>query len=80
MRTSRRLMRIAARLVVAAKAIAVALPPTAVADEIDRKGAEAVAAVLMEPNAGTNGIVAPDNYWPGFARVDPFSRCLPDCR
>lgn len=23
-----------------------------------------VAAVLMEPNAGTNGIVAPDNYWP----------------
>jgi taurine--2-oxoglutarate transaminase len=23
-----------------------------------------VAAVLMEPNAGTNGIVAPDGYWP----------------
>ena len=37
----------------------------AVADEIDRKGAESVAAVLMEPNAGTNGIVAPENYWPG---------------
>ena len=41
----------------------------AVADEIDRKGGESVAAVLMEPNAGTNGIVAPDNYWPGFASL-----------
>ena len=41
----------------------------AVADEIDRKGAESVAAVLMEPNAGTNGIVAPDNYWPGLREV-----------
>jgi taurine--2-oxoglutarate transaminase len=29
-------------------------------------GAENVAAVLMEPNAGTNGIVAPANYWPGL--------------
>ena len=25
---------------------------------------ECVAAVLMEPNAGTNGIVAPPNFWP----------------
>jgi taurine--2-oxoglutarate transaminase len=41
----------------------------AVADEIDRKGAKSVAAVLMEPNAGTNGIVAPDNYWPGLREV-----------
>jgi len=41
----------------------------AVADEINRKGAPAVAAVLMEPNAGTNGIVAPDNYWPGLREV-----------
>jgi len=41
----------------------------AVADEIDRKGAESVAAVLMEPNAGTNGIVAPDNYWPGLREL-----------
>jgi taurine---2-oxoglutarate transaminase len=41
----------------------------AVADEIDRKGAESVAAVLMEPNAGTNGIVAPENYWPGLREV-----------
>ena len=31
---------------------------------IDKRGAGTVAAVLMEPNAGTNGIVAPDNYWP----------------
>jgi taurine---2-oxoglutarate transaminase len=31
---------------------------------IDREGAERVAAVLMEANAGTNGIVAPANYWP----------------
>lgn len=38
----------------------------AVAETIDHHGAQAVAAVLMEPNAGTNGIVAPDNYWPGL--------------
>jgi taurine--2-oxoglutarate transaminase len=31
---------------------------------IDTHGAAQVAAVLMEPNAGTNGIVAPENYWP----------------
>jgi taurine--2-oxoglutarate transaminase len=31
---------------------------------IDEHGSEQVAAVLMEPNAGTNGIVAPDNFWP----------------
>ena len=31
---------------------------------IDARGAGQVAAVLMEPNAGTNGIVAPDDYWP----------------
>jgi len=35
-----------------------------VADVIDAAGAAQVAAVLMEPNAGTNGIVAPSNYWP----------------
>jgi len=33
---------------------------------IARAGAENVAAVLMEPNAGTNGIIAPDNFWPGL--------------
>jgi taurine--2-oxoglutarate transaminase len=31
---------------------------------IDSHDAAQVAAVLMEPNAGTNGIVAPENYWP----------------
>ncbi len=38
----------------------------AVAECIDREGADKVAAVMMEPNAGTNGIVAPDNYWPAL--------------
>jgi taurine--2-oxoglutarate transaminase len=33
---------------------------------IGHAGVEQVAAVLMEPNAGTNGIVAPDNFWPGL--------------
>jgi taurine--2-oxoglutarate transaminase len=33
---------------------------------IDGMGADQVAAVMMEPNAGTNGIVAPDNYWPAL--------------
>jgi taurine---2-oxoglutarate transaminase len=45
------------------------LAAAAVADEIDRKGADAVAAVLMEPNAGTNGIVPPDNYWPALREL-----------
>jgi taurine--2-oxoglutarate transaminase len=40
------------------------LAASAVAARIDRAGAENVAAVVMEPDAGTNGIVAPDNYWP----------------
>ena len=39
---------------------------TAVAETIDQHGAQNIAAVMMEPNAGTNGIVAPDNYWPGL--------------
>jgi taurine--2-oxoglutarate transaminase len=38
----------------------------AVADCIDREDRDAVVAVLMEPNAGTNGIVAPDTYWPAL--------------
>jgi taurine--2-oxoglutarate transaminase len=40
----------------------------AVADRIDHFGAERVAAVILEPNAGSNGIVAPDNYWPEVRR------------
>jgi taurine--2-oxoglutarate transaminase len=41
----------------------------AVAQRIDALGANAVAAVVMEPNAGTNGIVAPDTYWPALRRA-----------
>jgi taurine--2-oxoglutarate transaminase len=35
---------------------------------IGAAGADNVAAVLMEPNAGTNGIVAPGNFWPGLRK------------
>lgn len=42
------------------------LAASAVGEAIDRVGADTVAAVLMEPNAGTNGIVAPDSYWPAL--------------
>ncbi len=35
-----------------------------VSELIGRIGRDEVAAVLMEPNAGTNGIIAPDSYWP----------------
>ncbi|KGQ20088.1 Aminotransferase class-III [Lysobacter dokdonensis DS-58] len=41
----------------------------AVARRIDEIGVDRVAAVLMEPNAGTNGIVAPDSYWPALRRA-----------
>jgi taurine--2-oxoglutarate transaminase len=41
----------------------------AVAERIAHFGAERVAAVVMEPNAGSNGIVAPDNFWPELAAV-----------
>jgi taurine--2-oxoglutarate transaminase len=37
-----------------------------VAATIDEHGAGEVAAVLMEPNAGTNGIVAPRTFWPAL--------------
>jgi taurine--2-oxoglutarate transaminase len=33
---------------------------------IERAGADTVAAVLMEPNAGTNGIIAPAEFWPAL--------------
>jgi len=36
---------------------------------IGERGAAEVAAVLMEPNAGTNGIIAPDSFWPALRRV-----------
>ena len=37
-----------------------------IAARIGERGAANVAAVLMEPNAGTNGIVAPDSFWPAL--------------
>ncbi len=36
----------------------------AVSNCIEREGASRVAAVLMETDAGSNGIVPPDNFWP----------------
>jgi taurine--2-oxoglutarate transaminase len=39
----------------------------AVGDAID--AAPGTAAVLMEPDAGTNGIVAPDEFWPALRRL-----------
>ncbi|MGN6382888.1 MAG: aminotransferase family protein, partial [Dyella sp.] len=42
------------------------LAAEAVGEAVDHAGADTVAAVLMEPNAGTNGIVAPDSYWPAL--------------
>ena len=42
---------------------------SAVAEAIDRHGAAHCAAVIMEPDAGTNGIVAPDNFWPRLREV-----------
>jgi len=44
------------------------LAAAAVAGRIDHFGAERVAAVILEPNAGSNGIVAPDSYWPEVRR------------
>lgn len=41
----------------------------AVAERIDRLGAGRVAAVIAEPNAGTNGIVPPASYWPLLRRL-----------
>jgi len=37
-----------------------------IANLLEHHVAANFAAVLMEPNAGTNGIVAPDNYWPAL--------------
>ena len=46
-----------------------------VADVIDDAGSGAIAAVLMEPNAGTNGIVAPDSFWPRL-RAETANRAV----
>lgn len=36
---------------------------------IEQHGPAGVAAVMMEPDAGTNGIVAPDSFWPALREV-----------
>ncbi|MBV9726577.1 MAG: aminotransferase class III-fold pyridoxal phosphate-dependent enzyme [Gammaproteobacteria bacterium] len=36
---------------------------------VAERGSAEVAAVLMEPNAGTNGIVAPESFWPALRRA-----------
>jgi taurine--2-oxoglutarate transaminase len=41
----------------------------AVDECIAAEGAGNVVAVAMEPNAGSNGIVAPDNYWPELRQI-----------
>ena len=41
----------------------------AIGQRIDLFGADRVAAVVVEPNAGSNGIVAPDSYWPAVREV-----------
>ncbi|MGH8249698.1 MAG: aminotransferase class III-fold pyridoxal phosphate-dependent enzyme [Steroidobacteraceae bacterium] len=38
----------------------------AIATAIDTEGTSRVTAVLMEADAGSNGIIAPDNYWPAL--------------
>ena len=45
-----------------------ALAAGAVGERIDALGVANVAAVIMEPDAGTNGIVAPDTFWPALRR------------
>jgi len=41
----------------------------AVAEVIDEEGAARFAAVMMEVDAGSNGIVPPDNFWPELRKV-----------
>ena len=43
---------------------------------IAREGAHEVAAVLMEADSGTNGIVPPDSYWPALRDVTKRSGTL----
>ena len=45
------------------------LAAAAIGQRIDHFGADRVAAVIVEPNAGSNGIVAPDSYWPAVRRI-----------
>jgi taurine--2-oxoglutarate transaminase len=40
-----------------------------IAARIQAHGPGEIAAVMMEPNAGTNGIVAPDSFWPALRKA-----------
>lgn len=40
-----------------------------IAELIEYVGPENVATVMVEPHAGTNGIVAPDEYWPKLREI-----------
>jgi taurine---2-oxoglutarate transaminase len=40
-----------------------------IASVIAAQRTDQVAAVLMEPNAGTNGIIAPDSFWPALRQA-----------
>ncbi len=40
-----------------------------VAEVIENEGPDTISAVLMEPNAGTNGIIAPPEYWPRLRKI-----------
>lgn len=40
-----------------------------ISQAIDNAGADQIAAVLMESHAGTNGIVAPADYWPALRQI-----------
>jgi taurine---2-oxoglutarate transaminase len=40
-----------------------------IADTIEYVGPDNVAAVMLEPHAGTNGIVAPPEYWPKMREI-----------
>lgn len=40
-----------------------------IAEIIESKGPDTVSAVLMEPHAGTNGIIAPKEYWPRLREI-----------
>lgn len=41
----------------------------AVADKIAALQPLVTATVILEPNAGTNGVIAPDSYWPAVRRI-----------
>lgn len=45
-----------------------------IAKRMRELGTDQVAGVLMEPNAGTNGIIAPDSFWPALRQATREAR------